>query len=194
MVRPREFDETTALARAMDLFWRKGYEATSIADLLAAMGISRASLYATFGDKHSLYERALSLYYEKHGGPIGAALAGPGRIERRIGAALRLVIDDARRGDRRGCMATNTLVELANLDPPLRRTSQRMLDELERTLLEALEGARADGELPRNADPKALSRFFMAAMTGLRVMARGGAPVEAMEDAVRISLQCLERN
>lgn len=193
MARPREFDEKAALAQAMDLFWRKGYEATSVDDLLTTMGISRASLYATFGDKHRLYERALDLYYEKHGAPIVAALSGPGGIEERLGAALRVVIEDARRGDRRGCMATNTLVELANLDPPLRRTSRRMLDELERVLLETLEAAKADKELPRGADPKALSRFYMATMTGLRVMARGGAPVEAMEDAVRVSLSSVAK-
>lgn len=193
MARPREFDEGVALSRAMDLFWRKGYEATSVDDLLKAMGISRASLYATFGDKHALYERALDLYYEKHGAPIVDALGAKGTLEARLRAALLVVVEDAKRGDRRGCMATNTLVELANLDPPLRRTSQRMLDELEGILLETFKAAKADKELPPASDPKALSRFYMTTMTGLRVMARAGAPIEAMEDAVRLSLRCISK-
>lgn len=193
MARPREFDENVALSRALDLFWRKGYEATSVDDLLKAMGISRASLYATFGDKHALYARALDLYYVKHGAPIVDALGAKGPLEARLRAALLVVVEDAKRGDRRGCMATNTLVELANLDPPLRRTSQRMLDELEHLLLETFEAAKADKELPQGSDPKALARFYMATMTGLRVMARGGAPIAAMEDAVRLSLRCISK-
>ena len=115
MSRPKAFNPDEALEKAMQVFWHKGYEATSMEDLLSAMDINRGSLYATFGDKRELFLKAMDLYCT--GGGVGSRLSilsqtGPALplIRQFIGAMLEFGLSDPLR---RGCMMTNTLVELA---------------------------------------------------------------------------------
>lgn len=118
MPRPRSFDRDDALEAALGLFWAKGYEATSLADLTRAMGLSKSSLYDTFGDKHTLFLAAFDRYADTRLGPALAMLEDTSRPARiRLEAFLRRFITiKVRDGDRRGCMIGNTAVELAPHD------------------------------------------------------------------------------
>src|SRR5258708_37719747 len=108
MARPREFDVNAALERAMDVFWSKGYEATSLDDLCAATGLSRSSLYATFGNKRDLLLQTVERYVERRTPSIEAALARPPNIYEAISALLRDFIDQIVSGaGRRGCFLGN---------------------------------------------------------------------------------------
>ena len=117
MARPRNFDEQDVLRKAINLFWRQGYKATSMEDLVQGLGISRASLYDTFGDKHQLYLRALG-EYDKESNEVATTLLG---IERPAPEAVRALLESAMASstgaDRQwGCFMVNSLIELAPHD------------------------------------------------------------------------------
>ncbi len=114
--RPKEFDKQEALAQAMDVFWTHGYDATSVQDLLDAMGINRGSMYDTFGDKHALFTAAYDHYAQNAAARITRILDGPGSPLANIRKLLRCMADPAGDGRRRGCMCTNAVVELAPHD------------------------------------------------------------------------------
>ncbi|HEY4018971.1 MAG TPA: helix-turn-helix domain-containing protein, partial [Pseudonocardiaceae bacterium] len=113
MGRTKDFDPDTALDAAMDLFWRKGYEATSIQDLVEHLGVARASLYATFGTKHDLYLRALDRYTENDTYSSLAWLAEPGPVLPALRAGLVAIAQDCVADvEGKGCLVTNTTVEM----------------------------------------------------------------------------------
>ena len=176
MARLREFDERKALAAVKDLFWRRGFEGTSYADLQKATGLGKGSLYAAFGDKRALYLKALQAYI---GAEVDAAVAlledgGPGRPRpgpRRVEAFLDLAIEPvARRGDRRGCFLCNAAVDLAPEDAEVEAAVLEALDRLRRALDRALQGIAA----PKRR--KAAVESVISVYFGLRVMAKAGTP------------------
>ncbi|AHH95200.1 TetR/AcrR family transcriptional regulator [Kutzneria albida] len=173
MARTKEFDPDAALRAAVDLFWRKGYEATSMQDLVDHLGIGRASIYATFGSKHELYTAALARYGEDAGGQVLDLL---GRSGPALPAVRRLVRTFAEQSladpDRKGCLVTNTAVECLPGDRELARLVEASLDQLETALAMALTRARAQGELAEGADPRALARFLLTLLQGIRVIAK----------------------
>ncbi len=176
--RPKEFDEAAALEVAMQLFWSRGYEATGLADLLKEMGISRQSLYDTFGNKRGLFIRAIEHY---RGTQLTQALA----LMDREGSALTNVKAVVRFFERlasdercRGCLVANTLVEVAPHDPEIAVLLGDTLDLLQRALCESLERAKLDGEIAEHKSPLALSRALSNALIGMAVtgkLNRGGA-------------------
>src|SRR5262249_22759309 len=111
MARPREFDPDEALARAMDAFWAKGYEGTSLADLVAATGLNKASLYAAFGDKRRLYLAAIERYEREGIDKTIARLRDAADPEAAIAAVFDSVIAAVARGDRRGCLVCNASID-----------------------------------------------------------------------------------
>ena len=119
MARPREFDETTALDAAMDCFWRDGYEATSVRDLAARMGITGASLYNAFGDKRSLFREVLQRYAERSTRERIARLESTLPPKQAVVAFLGEIVERSVDGDRRGCLLVNTALEIAPHDPVL---------------------------------------------------------------------------
>lgn len=171
MSRTREFDEREALERAMDVFWRKGYEATSLGDLTDAMDIRRPSLYAAYGDKRALFEAALRLYINKHAAAARAALQRKGAVRDAVRAYFEGIVSDAYDASGSpGCFCINTMVELAPHDPIfeiLTREHQLYLSALFRELLER--GVRT-GELDTAADVDALSKSLVVSVIGLTVM------------------------
>jgi len=171
MSRTREFDEEKALVRAMDVFWRKGYEATSLGDLTEAMDIRRPSLYAAYGDKRALFEAALRLYINRHAAAARAILQRKGSVKDAVREYFEGVVSAAYAANGSpGCFCINTMVELAPHDPifeVLTREHQLYLAALFRELLER--GART-GELDATADIEALSKSFVVSVIGLTVM------------------------
>lgn len=173
MSRTKDFDPDVALAAAMDLFWRKGYEATSVQDLVDHLGVARASLYTTFGTKHDLYLAALDRYTAQGADGTLTWLAEPGPVLPALRRGFRALAQDcARDTDRKGCLVTNTTVELVPTDGPCTQRVTAAYDQMERDFAVALSRARAQGELAADADPRALARFLVTFLQGVKVLAK----------------------
>lgn len=192
MARPREFDAERVLDDAIDVFWRKGYYATSMADLVDATGLHRGSLYAAFGSKAELYERAVDRYISAV--KLRRALANG--HDRSISVLLREVFEDIVEAavadrERRGCLMTNTAVELAAHQPRVAGRVGAAVADLEELLADRLEEAQAAGEIGRDQSPRALARFVLGTIQGLRVMAKLRPDREALWDVAGVALACL---
>ena len=192
MPRTKEFEPEAALDHAMELFWCNGYEATSMRDLLGGMGIGRGSFYDTYGDKRSIFLAALDRFERTRTAWVPEALEdGDSPLE-----AIRYVFErtvDSLVGfePRRGCLLANSAVELAPQDPEVADRISRYVRRTEDAFERALMRARAAGELPEHKDPKALARFLVNNLQGLRVVARAGATRESLEDTVGVVLEAL---
>lgn len=183
--RPREFDRDAALRRAMELFWERGYEGTSLDDLTRAMGIAKPSLYAAFGSKEALFREAVALYDATAGAEANRALREESTARRAVEAMLRGNAEYyAGRGTPSGCM----IVLAAALGAPERRSVRdhvaRLRCAMADTLRRRLERAIADGDLPRRAQPARIAAFYTTVMHGLSIQARDGASRKALHAIV----------
>ncbi|MBM7172411.1 TetR/AcrR family transcriptional regulator [Streptomyces sp. G44] len=194
MARTKEFDPDAALQSALELFWRRGYEATSMADLVEALGIGRASIYATFGNKHDLYLKALERYGKQQRPLLLAELAQPGPALPAVRAAVRRFGAEATAEQRRlsGCFVTNTAAELAPHDEAAARGVERSWDHVETLLHSALVRAQGQGELPEDRDPLMLARMLLVLLQGLRVVGKASADPARVRDAVEQALTLLD--
>ena len=182
--RPKEFDRTAALASATDCFWRQGYEAASVADLLAHMGINRQSAYDTFGDKRQLFLAALDGYATQIGTEMKRILTdGPSPVGR-VRLFLRTVGERASQLADRGCLMTNTVVELAPHDPQVRAFVSTALGGLEAALSATLAEAVRAGELPPTTNPRRTARLLVTIMQGALVLSKTN-----LADTVREALE-----
>ncbi|RFS81633.1 TetR/AcrR family transcriptional regulator [Actinomadura spongiicola] len=189
MARAKEFDPDEALRRALELFWERGYEATSMADLVACLGVARASIYATFGGKHELYLKALERYLRTTDPAIAEALSRPGPVLPQVRRLIEDYAEQSFRGrPRNGCFVVNTAVELAARDPEAARLVEASWTFLEASLTSALTRARAQGELPGDRDPRSLARFLVVFFQGLRVLGRAPGDDDRLRDATREAL------
>ncbi|MFI6350481.1 TetR/AcrR family transcriptional regulator [Streptomyces sp. NPDC050560] len=194
MGRSKEFDPDAALQSALELFWRRGYEATSMADLVDRLGIGRASIYATFGSKHELYLRALDRYNENRDPGLLRELSQPGPALPAVRAVLRRFAAEAGADDRRreGCFVVNTAAELAAHDPAAARRVEASWSHIETLLHSSLVRARAQGELPPDRDPRTLARMLLVLMQGLRVVGKASDDSGRVRDAAEQALKLLD--
>ncbi len=200
MARPRTFDEDEAVERAMLLFWRRGYEGTSVRDLGAELGLRPGSLYAAFGDKQSLFHRALDRYCQGQGAGLLAAVDGDAPLLPRL-RALLLGIAEANRlsraraavgqdGPPPGCMMISTALDL----PGDRTAAQRVrstFDKIDGALETALTRAVASGELPSGTDPVAAAAFLTTFVQGLQVVSTADPEHRRIAAAVDVALSAL---
>ncbi len=184
--RPRSFDKDEAVTRAMQLFWERGYESTSLADLKAAMGdISAASFYAAFGSKEALFRAVLAHYLETHG-QVVAPLYDPAcdprdAIEQTLRASARMQTDPAHPF---GCFL---VLSTATCSAESRHIQASLAEERERNraaLLACVSRAVAAGQLPRATDPAALATLFDTFLVGLSIQARDGVPLATLEASI----------
>ncbi len=193
MARRKEFDPEEALDRSMDLFWRRGYEASSLQDLVDHVGVNRQSLYDTFGDKHDLFLATLDRYFDVSVREDLKILdeAGPalGAIRRFFQSLVDLGGTDAAR---KGCMVVNSAVELSLHDEDARSRVAAVFSWIEERFRKTLVRARENGELGRRRDPRALARFLTSFMVGRNVLAKAGASRKSMQDAVDAAMTVLE--
>ena len=188
MARPREFDYDDVIDRAMDLFWQKGFCATSIQDLVEVTGVNRGSLYSVFGNKDGLFTTALRRYVERDG--IGRIIAeGEDRpLAATLNGIIDLVVDAGSKPDgagKRGCFLTNTVVELGNTRAAPSTQLGELLVTIENMLAERFDEARTRGEIAGERDPRALARFVIASIQGMRVMAKVDPGRQVLEDIGR---------
>ncbi|MFE0175450.1 TetR/AcrR family transcriptional regulator [Streptomyces sp. NPDC059002] len=194
MARTKEFDPDAALQSALELFWRRGYEATSMADLVEELGIGRASIYATFGNKHDLYLKALERYGENQKPILLAELSAAGPALPAVRAVVRRFGTEASVGEARltGCFITNTAAELAPHDEAAARTVEQSWERIETLLHSALVRAQAQGELPADRDPLTLARMLLVLMQGLRVVGKASKDPARVRDAAEQALALLD--
>ena len=192
MGRPKEFDREAVLDRALEVFWDRGYEGTPMADLVEELGVGRQSLYDTFGDKHALYAAALDRYAQQHGGGGSMpALDGPAPVRRALRDALQCAIDGALDGGGRTCMLIDAVAERCPGDEDVQRTFCRSVRGLEEALTARLERARETGEIGRHHAPRSLARYFVSAVQGLQLMAKGTRDRRLLEEIADTTVSIL---
>jgi TetR/AcrR family transcriptional repressor of nem operon len=173
MGRPRLFDLDGAVTTALNVFWERGYGATTPAELLDALGVGKGSFYNAFESKHALFEQALRRYGDDRVAGLSRSFAESGPVSQRIKRYLeRLAAPENEKALRKGCFAANTAAELGRHDPAatkiVRGTFERMEGVLEATLVEGQKRGELDGAL----DPKAVASLLLAAVIGITVLAK----------------------
>jgi TetR/AcrR family transcriptional regulator, transcriptional repressor for nem operon len=184
----KQFDRADVLDRAMALFWRRGYEATSIRDLVAATGINRGSIYATFGDKKGLFLAVLDHYGETIAKPLMAELGDPDprrAIERMFKSIIQRTSDPR---FPRGCLNTNTSLECPGSGDEITRKIAEGFGRQESAIYRVLRQAQTEGSLSVTIDARALARFFMAVAQGLNVVNKALADSTVLQDIARVAM------
>ncbi|MFI7617562.1 TetR/AcrR family transcriptional regulator [Nonomuraea terrae] len=191
MGRPRTFDIDTAVDRAMELFWRQGFEATSTEDLVEGLGIARGSLYKAFGSKEQLYALALRRYCERHAVGLIEILERADQVRPAVRAALLELVEADLSDPERGCLLVNAATERSAHPDTVRQVS-RTMGQIEAAMAGALERARARGEIAADKDPRELAQFLTTFLQGLRVMGKARADRAFLENAVEVALGALD--
>lgn len=192
MGRPREFDETEVLVAAINCFWERGYDATSIRELTAKMGLTGASLYNAFGDKRSLYHRALHHYIETTFADRVQRLEGELPPLEAIHAFFSEIIERSLDDKlRRGCMLVNSALELAPHDPELRKIVTEVLEHIEAFFRRCVQSGQQDGTISTSHSAADLARLLFGVHVGLRVVARTRSERTLLEGMVRPALALL---
>jgi TetR/AcrR family transcriptional repressor of nem operon len=183
--RPRKFCEEQALESAMELFWEKGYEATSLADLMAATGLHKGSIYQAFGDKHNLFILALKQYMNETFRELRKAAEQADSAIDAIKLALFQIIKMAlsREECKRGCLAMNTVVEKAPHDPEIRKVLEAMYMQRVKFITGKVKEAQREGDLRSDWPPERITALIQTTVAGLAAMMKG--PV-SQEQARRI--------
>lgn len=193
MARPREFEPEEAVTKAMNVFWRKGYTGTSVQDLVEQTGVNRASLYAVFRDKHSLFLRVLARYCRDVVPGRMGILEHPDASLPQIRAYFEAVTGDlACQRDHRGCLMVNSAIELAPRDPEVARRVRAHLGRLERAFASALHRAAARGQIADRRSIPAYARFLVGTAQGLMVVGKASPSSQLLRDIVERTLQALK--
>lgn len=174
MARSKAFDEATALGKAMEVFWSKGYNATSMQDLVDGMGINRASMYDTFGDKHQLYLEALRNYRNLQTQQAIAILENTQSTKEAIHNLLQGVLQDYSCSNNKGCFIVNAAVEFATHDEAVYQIIKNNLEALESALVRTIARGQASGEITSRESPEALAKFIINTINGMRVAEKAG--------------------
>ena len=193
MARPREFDEVTALEAAIECFWQRGYEATSVRDLADRMGISAPSLYNAYGDKHALFVQALERYLDHSTRArikrLEELLPPKQAVRRFIEEIIARSVNDR---ERRGCFLINSALEVAPHDRELGALIAGRLAEIEAFFYRSIEAAQAEGAVPRDRVAKDIARLLLGVLLGIRVLARSKPERALLEGVARPALALLD--
>ncbi|RDJ23178.1 TetR/AcrR family transcriptional regulator [Bosea caraganae] len=193
MARPREFEEVAVLDAAVQRFWSHGYEASSMRDLASAMGITGASLYNAFGDKRSLYRRALDRYVESTVAERVSRLEGLLPPRRAIEGFFDEVIERSLSDpQRKGCMLVNSALELAPHDPEFRDAVAEVTDRIEAFFRRCAVAGQRDGTITTAQTADDLARHLLAVLFGLRALSRVRPERALLEGLVRPAYALLD--
>lgn len=188
MPRPIEFDRRKVLDAATDLLWRRGYEATSVSDLESAMGLSKSSLYNSFGSKREVLTEALEHYAASQASELRALLAHKG-----LHAGLRTLLESIVTGNNhgRGCLLVNCAAELSARDKRIVNELRRALAQIGDVLHAAIVHAQRQSELPSGTDAEVLTQSLLALIAGLRIQAKAGTDRRTLQAVADHSLEAL---
>ena len=187
--RPREFDVDEALTAALRVFWRRGYEGASMAELTAEMGIAKPSLYAAFGNKEELFKKALDLYEREKMAYMAEALKEPTSrqmAERLLMGALAMQTSSC---DPKGCLGVISSVACGQEASPIRDCVIERQKSSRNLLIARLEDYQRAGDLPADIEPEALARYMTAVLQGLSVQAGAGASVPELKSLVDMAMR-----
>jgi AcrR family transcriptional regulator len=175
VARPRQFDEEKILAAVRDLFWRQGYAATSLDDLMRVTGLGKGSIYGAFGDKRNLFLAVLRVYADERVVHAREALHSEKPAIERLRDLFR-IREKRKRSPAPcpGCFLFNSTTELALHDAEVRKISKRVYEAIEQLLIETADRAKKDGDLPREVDPSELGRLLLAVTQGLTFLEKTG--------------------
>jgi AcrR family transcriptional regulator len=193
MGRPRSFDLDKAADRALQVFWQKGYEGTSLSDLTTAMGINRPSLYAAFGDKEALFRKALDRYLKGPSAYAQKALKAPTArvvVEKLLRGAADL--NTARRNPG-GCLMVQGALASGEGSDSIRRELAACRMAGEAAIRQRLRHAKSIGDLSANADPASLARYIATVIYGIAVQAASGATRDQLQRVIELTLRTLPR-
>lgn len=193
MGRHCEFDEAEALDRAMVVFWKKGFEAASLDDLVQATGVGRQSLYNKFGDKRALFLRCLRRYKAGFEATVREHLARERPVARAFASLFERFLREPDAQKRMGCLMVNTAMELARTDVEVGDVIAGSQRALEAAFVEALEAGRARGDLPRDLRCEPMARFLLGTLLGMTVLQKSDPRSPAAADLVEVALQTLAR-
>lgn len=194
MARTKDFDEEEVLTKAVKVFWLKGYNGTSMQDLVDALGISRSSLYDTFGDKHALYLKALQSYQHKGQQDIAEIVIMNTASKDAIKKLLEFVVDGlVSDKQRKGCFLLNAEVEVATQDASVMQLICDNDRQIESAFLEVIRRGQKKGDVSPKKDAKVLTRFFVNTMKGMQVSAKSTTDKSFFKDIIQMSLTVLER-
>lgn len=191
MARPKAFDQEQALQGAVEVFRAKGFESTSIQDLVDGMGINRQSLYDTFGDKEALYHAALERYRILSPAPFAAILEGPLPLRSALATLFESVVTYLHSPKGMPCFLAHAALERAEEDPKTARCVHTAFGHNLDRLEGRLRRAQKEGELGMHQNVAALARYLQNALHGLQVTARSGASRADLDAIVRVTLSVL---
>jgi AcrR family transcriptional regulator len=184
--RPREFDVDEALSAALRVFWEKGYDGASLTDLTEAMGITRPSLYAAFGNKEALFKQALDLYESEKLAYVGRALDAPtarGVAQRMLEGTIQNVTSDCP-----GCLGVIVSVSCGSATSPIQQDIRERAQSSRAALIERLERAIDEGDFTQPVSAEGMTQYLMAVLQGLAVQAGAGASREHLQQVADATL------
>lgn len=192
MPRPKEFDRDQVLDLATDVFWKRGYEATSIGDLVEALGIGRQSLYDTFGDKHALYLASLDRYRQRYGGVVMAALDSELPLRRAVRQLIDSFIDQMLSDcDGKSCMMVAAVAERCPRDAQVAERFAANLEEMQRAFALRFTRAQREGEISKHHDPAALARYFVNTVNGLHITGKAVRDRATLSEIADVAMSVL---
>jgi TetR/AcrR family transcriptional repressor of nem operon len=193
-MRAKEFEPDEVADSAMQVFWQRGYAATSIQDLVEGTGLSRSSLYNAFESKNGLYQQALRRYHQLTQANVDL-LSQPEPATALVRQLLMRIVEDEMGDPRqRGCLVANATLELAAQDPAVAALVSQNFLRLENALEQLLIRGHQEGTLAPDKKPRALARFIVTTIQGMRVVSKGSPPQERRErlmDVLEIALEAL---
>jgi len=189
MGRPRAFDPDQVVDQVMRLFWRKGYVATSMADIYAATGLKPGSLYGAFGDKEALFRRAFDRYAAHFHASMPDGAHGMAAIEAWIATQARLAGEDP---ERAGCLIINTLLERAEHAPETQAMADSRLEEIRQFFVTHLGEAVAAGDVDAARDKAATADALVGAVVAIMALGRAGVPQATIDHVAAAALQSIK--
>jgi TetR/AcrR family transcriptional repressor of nem operon len=192
-MRTKDFNEDDILMKAINIFWEKGYNATSIHDLIDGLGIGRSSIYHAFGDKHNLFVKALELYQLEGTAKIKGIIDNAPSLKNALETLLNGVVNDILLNVcPKGCFKVNSEVEVAAQDEIVNKLVYNDDLIIEDALYMAFKKGQQNGEVSASKDPLALARFFCNTIAGMRVYAKFRSERQFFEDISKTALSVIE--
>lgn len=193
MARTREFNEIEVLDKAVELFWQKGYTATSANDLVKGLGLSRSSIYSTFGDKRTLYLSALAHYKKHHGGAMIQMVKESTDLIKTIEQLFQMVVtQDTETEISKGCFLVNTSVELGPHDQQIAKIVCDQETVIETAFEKAILKGQEKGQISKKHSAESLARFLYNNISGLRVAVKSKVSKATLDDVIKVSLSVLK--
>jgi TetR/AcrR family transcriptional repressor of nem operon len=193
MARTKDFDENDVLSKAIAIFWHKGYNGTSMQDLVNGLGISRSSLYDTYGDKHTLFIKALESYQNESSLKICAIVRSAAPAKQTIKKMLELITGELLNDQKhKGCFMVNAEVEVAPHDKEVSQLICANDQQVEDVFFHVIKTGQDSGEITNRQDARALARFTFNTVKGIRVTAKSNTEKAVFDDIIKLAIATLD--